>query len=178
MKKYIYKFLQIILTPKQYAKFVGVTIGENCIISTKHFGSEPFLITLGNGVHITKGVQFVNHDGGVHVFRKQVSSFDVFGKIVINDGTYIGNNVLILPGVYIGKDCIVGANTVVTKSIPDNCVVAGNPCRYISSTSAYYEKIIIKNAETKGLVDNDRKEKILNLPEMKFIKKVEMKCDL
>lgn len=176
MKKYIYKILQIVLNSRQYAKFIGVKIGEDCIISTKQFGSEPFLITLGNRVHVTKGVQFVNHDGGVHVFRKHVSNFDVFGKIVINDGTYIGNNVLILPGVKIGKNCIVGANSVVTKSIPDNCVVAGNPCRYISSTSEYFEKMIIKNAETKGLVDNDRKEKILNLPDVKFINKVEIKC--
>ncbi len=177
MKRIIAVIIKKMLSSHCYAQSIGVSIGENCIISTKSFGSEPFLISLGNNVHITKGVQFVNHDGGVHVFRHKIKEFDVFGKITIGDNTYIGNNAIILPGVSIGKDCVIGANSVVTKSIPDQCVVAGNPARFISSTDEYYQKILHKNAETKGLTGEIRKQKILELPIEKLIIKKVIRCD-
>ncbi|WP_236673095.1 acyltransferase [Flavobacterium tagetis] len=48
------------------------------------------------------------------------------GTVVIGDGTWIGENVCII-GVKIGKNCVIGANSVVTKDIPDYCVVVGSP---------------------------------------------------
>lgn len=175
MKRYVIKIanyiLRHVLSAKSYAKYSGLSMGRNCIISSKSIGSEPFLITLGNNVHITKGVQFVNHDGGVHVFRGKYRDLDVFGKIIVGDNTYIGNNVIILPGVTIGADCVIGANSVVTKSIEARSVIAGNPARYICSLDTYLGKILNKNASTKGLSGTVRKNKILGLPEHKLIKK-------
>ena len=49
----------------------------------------------------------------------------------IKDGAWIGGGAIILPGVTIGKNSIIGAGSVVNRSIPDNCVAAGNPCRVI-----------------------------------------------
>lgn len=46
----------------------------------------------------------------------------------IDDDTWIGGNVTILPGVYIGKNVVIGAGSVVTKDIPDHVIAAGNPC--------------------------------------------------
>lgn len=51
--------------------------------------------------------------------------------VEIKDGAWIGGGVIILPGVTIGKNSIIGAGSVVTRSIPDNCVAVGNPCRPI-----------------------------------------------
>lgn len=45
-----------------------------------------------------------------------------------------------MPGCHIGKNCIIGTGSVVTKDIPDNCVVAGNPARVISSLSEFYNR--------------------------------------
>jgi len=70
-----------------YARKVGVEFGKGCVLSTRYWGSEPYLIEIGDHVHITSGVSFITHDGGVWVFREKVPDFDVFGKIVI------GNNV-------------------------------------------------------------------------------------
>lgn len=163
------------MSPEQYAKKIGVSIGENCRISSYQWGSEPYLISIGNHVHITSNVQFITHDGGVWVFREEIPNFDVFGKIYINDNTYIGNNCLILPGVTIGKNCVVGANSVITKSIKDNSVVAGVPAKYIMSTQEYKEKMIPKNAQTKRInFTKDKKELILNLPESLLLTKKEM----
>ena len=58
----------------------------------------------------------------------------LFSKpVVIEDNVWLGEGVVVLSGVTIGENCIVGANTVVTKSIPKNSVVAGNPARIIKS---------------------------------------------
>lgn len=58
--------------------------------------------------------------------KKGIDWLDKIEKIVIGDNVYVGNNAMILPGVTIGPNCIVGG-TVVTKNIPSNSVVAGNP---------------------------------------------------
>lgn len=57
--------------PVKEARKQGVTIGEGCIILCSNpFGSEPYLISIGNHVRMSRGVQFITHDGGVWVIRE------------------------------------------------------------------------------------------------------------
>ena len=59
---------------------------------------------------------------------------NMFTSILIsiaNDGAWIGGGAIILPGVTIWKNSVIGAGSIVTHSIPDNCVAVGNPCRVI-----------------------------------------------
>lgn len=51
--------------------------------------------------------------------------------ITIEDNVWIGGGAILLPGVTIGKNSVIGAGSVVTRSIPENCVTVGNPCRVI-----------------------------------------------
>lgn len=51
--------------------------------------------------------------------------------IIIEDGVFIGANVVVKKGVTIGKNSVIGMNSVVTKSIPANCVAVGIPCKVI-----------------------------------------------
>lgn len=53
--------------------------------------------------------------------------------ITIEDNVWIGGGAILLPGVTIGKNSVIGAGSVVTHSIPENCVAVGNPCRVIRS---------------------------------------------
>lgn len=53
----------------------------------------------------------------------------------IEDGVWIGGGAILLPGVTIGKNTVIGAGSVVTRSIPANCVAVGNPCRVIKEMS-------------------------------------------
>ena len=93
------------------------------------------------------------------MFRDHYPDLDVFGKIKIGDHSFIGYYALIMPGVQIGERCVVGAGSVVTKSVPDNSVVAGNPARLLGSTDTYLEKLLAHNAKTHG---DSQKSAILN----------------
>lgn len=62
--------------------------------------------------------------------EKGTTFFRTFAKpVTIEDGVWIGGGTIILPGVTIGKNSVIGAGSVVTRSIPENCVAYGNPCR-------------------------------------------------
>lgn len=85
----------------------GGVMGSGCeIFPDVFFGSEPYLITLGNNVRLTYGVKFATHDGGLWTLRQcypSMKDMDSFGKISIGDNTNIGWNAIILPGVYFVK---------------------------------------------------------------------------
>ncbi|MBK5462548.1 acyltransferase [Peribacillus sp. TH27] len=150
-------------SPIHYARRIGVKIGENCrILSLKPntFGSEPYLIQIGDHVTITSGVRFVTHDGGVWVFRGENPEIDVFGKIIIGNNVFIGINSIIMPGVEVGNNVVIGAGSVVTKSIPSNTVIGGVPARFICTLDDYEHKVMKKASFIKSK-SKDTKKKIL-----------------
>ncbi|CAI3397929.1 acyltransferase [Enterococcus cecorum] len=151
----------------QYLKKKGTKIGENCeIYGSANFGSEPYLIELGNHVRINAGVQLITHDGGVWVLRenekiKQSELIDLFGKITIGNNVHIGTNAIIMPNVTIGDNCIIGCGSIVTKSIPANSVVVGVPGKVIESINEYYNKNYYKFDYTKKLSPEEKKKYLL-----------------
>jgi acetyltransferase-like isoleucine patch superfamily enzyme len=157
-----------IIPVKFYAKLIGVRIGRDCNIQHVNFSSEPYLIKIGNHVQITSGTRFFTHSGG-WVLREKYPDWDVFGKIIIGNNVYIGNSCLIMPGVTIGNNVIVGAGSVITKSLPDNVVVAGNPAKIISDIDTFEKKNLRFNAKT-GTLKN-KKRILLNLNSSFFIKR-------
>lgn len=159
------------MSAEQYARSVGVKFGKNCEIFTRSFGSEPYLIEIGDHVRILERVSFITHDGGVWMFRKEIPNFDVFGRIKVGSNTIIFNNALILPGVVIGNNCIIGPRSIVTKSIPDNSVVAGSPASYICSIEQYKERMLKLNAKTKLMKARDKKKAVLSLKDDNLIHK-------
>lgn len=142
-KNYIHRRIKIQMDPVGYARSLGVKIGENVhfyAMTTGMFGSEPWLITIGNNVHITSECQFVNHDGSSLILRGQVPDLELTFPIEIGNDVYIGMRTIILPGVKIGNRCIIGAGSIVNKSIPDNSVAAGVPARVLKTTDQYLEQ--------------------------------------
>lgn len=135
------KYLQL-FKPVQYARKMGVHFGRNLkIYGTMHYGSEPWIISIGNNVYLTNNICFITHDGGTLLFRDRVPDLEITKPITIGDNVYIGVNVTIMPGVTIGNNVVVGACSVITKDVPDNCVVAGNPARVIRDIDSYFEKL-------------------------------------
>jgi acetyltransferase-like isoleucine patch superfamily enzyme len=115
------------------ARYLGVKVGEGCRIYPTSFGGEPWLISIGDRVTVTAGVQFITHDGSTWLLRDNKGRRHRYGAIEIGNDVFIGGNSIILPGVKIGNRVIVGAGSVVNRSIPDNCVVAGVPARFIGT---------------------------------------------
>lgn len=163
-------YWNVIATCEKQARHMGVKIGKNCIIETRNWSSEPYLVTIGNNVAITRGVSIHTHGGG-RTIRQQHPDFDIFGKVVIEDWAYIGAFSQIMPGVTIGEGALVAAGSVVTKSVAPHTVVGGNPAKYICTTEEYYERNKQFDLKTKGLNYQDKKKLLLSLPDDKFVKK-------
>lgn len=159
--KHVGRWLACKISPVEYARKIGVEIGDDCRIlgmEAGTFGSEPFLVKIGSHVTITSGVRFVTHDGGVWVFRHEYPDIEVFGKIEVGSNTFIGINTIILPGVRIGNDCIIGAGSIVSKDIPDGSVAAGVPARVVSSIEDYKQKVLQKATYIRSYMPERKKE--------------------
>lgn len=170
IKKIINYYKRNFWKPEKYARSIGVKIGKNCLISTKCFPSEPYLISIGSYCRIAKNVSFFTH-GGLWSQRKKYNGLDYFGKICIGDYTYVGEGALIMPGVTIGNDVIVGAGSVVTKSIPDGKIAAGNPARIVGDTKDFVEKIKKYNVNSKEMTFEQKKNYLLSLSDDFFLNK-------
>lgn len=155
---------------EKYARHIGVKIGKDCLISTRNFSSEPYLIEIGDNVRIASDVKFFTH-GGLWSQRKKYKNLDYFGKIKVGNYTYIGEGAKIMPGVILGNDVIVGAGSIVTKSVPDGKIVAGNPARIVGETIDFVERIKKISIPTYGLNREEKRKYLLSLPDDKFIKK-------
>lgn len=153
---------------EKFARHSGVKIGKDCNIQTRAFGTEPYLIEIGNHVQITDGVKFLTHGAG-WILRNEMPNFDSFGRITIGSNVYIGNNSLLLQGVSIGNDVIVGAGSVVTKSVPEGWIVAGNPATKVGEAADFAARMRKHNFETKQ--SKNKKNDILAAPDSLFITK-------
>lgn len=93
----------------------------------------------------------------------------------MGDYVYVGQNSLIMPGVTIGNRVIIAADSIVTKSVPSNVVVGGNPASIICQTQEFIDKNLRYNIDTKHLPPEEKRKLILSLEDSSFIKKEELK---
>ena len=122
-----------------HLKRCGMTIGENCEIYSDNVETkESYLVTIGNNVVISDNVEFSTHDASAAHYLDNV--LDIYGRITIGN-MFIDMGSIILPGVTIADNCIIGAGSVVTKSfLKLGGVIAGNPARRICSVAELKEK--------------------------------------
>lgn len=128
--------------PVKYFRKIGVKIGKNVHFygaNPTMFSSEPWLVTLGDNVHISDNVLFLTHDNGTLLFPEK--RFVICGNIKVGNNVAIGTRTIVMPGTTIGNNIIIGCGSIVTKDIPDNSVVAGVPAKVISTIDKYEEKI-------------------------------------
>ena len=113
-----------------------IIIGDNVVFNSDcHIGCINRVI-IGNNVMMASRIYISDH------FHGNISNEDTNyppakrklytkGEVIINDNVWVGEGVCIMPGVHIGTNAIIGANSVVTKDVPDNAVVAGIPAKIL-----------------------------------------------
>lgn len=136
--------------PIAYARRIGVKVGADCRLIQCEYGTEPYLISLGDRVSATS-VRFETHDGGVWCMRDKHPKLDRVKPIRVGNNVYLGYRAMVMPGVTIGDGSIVGAYSIVTKDVPPNTVVAGVPARVIKSVAEYAAAALADGDLTKDM---------------------------
>lgn len=153
------------ISANKVASILDVKFGSNCLFRTKKFGSEPYLIKVGNNFKTAGNVQFVTHDGAVHVVRnlyEKYNDIDLIAPIIAGDNIFIGYGTVILPGTVMGNNVIVGAGSIVKGELKSNSVYAGVPVKYICSIEDYIHRNKSSFVHIKGLDRETKKEYIKN----------------
>jgi len=106
-------------------------IGDDAAIETPCTISLSAPVRIGRRVHFGQEVMVLSGTHHIGGMEQRCGAYD-FQPVTIGDGTWVGSRALILPGVSIGDGCVVAAGAIVTRSMPPNCMVGGNPARVIS----------------------------------------------
>lgn len=156
----------------------GAVIGKDCNICDHVFIEND--VRLGDRVTIKSGVQLwdgVRLEDDVFVGPNATFTNDPFprskkypaefSETVVQKGASIGANATILPGVTIGQNAMVGAGSVVTKDVPPNSIVVGNPARIVSYVTGNREiRVPVPPSDTGGVDLPMPGVKLMQLPEV------------
>ncbi len=107
-----------------------ITIGARCFANYGLMALDVAPITIGDDVQIGPNVQLLTPTHPLEAGPRR-DKWEAAAPIVIGDNVWLGGGVIVLPGVTIGANSVVGAGAVVTRSLPPNVVAVGNPARVI-----------------------------------------------
>ncbi len=124
-------YMEDVFTPE-------IIIGNNVSIGEDYHITAINKIVIGDNVLMGKKITITDNSHGkaeIESLKKAPSKRALYSKgpVIIEDGVWIGEKVTLLPGITIGKNSIIGANAVVTKSMPPNTVIGGNPAKVIKT---------------------------------------------
>lgn len=117
-------------------KLNGIKIGKNVFIGMDCMldSSFPELITIEDNVTISFRVMIICHDDAKGLNKTTSDRLDMtVSRILLKKGCYIGAGAIILPGITVGENSVIGAGSVVNKDIADNSVAVGAPAKVIKT---------------------------------------------
>ena len=124
----------------------NIEVGEDFYANYNFMVLDVGKVTIGDNVMIAPNVSIYTAGHPVHPESRN-SGYEYGIPVSIGNNVWIGGNVVILPGVSIGDNVVIGAGSVVTKSIPDNVIAAGNPCRIIREITESDRRFYYKDRE-------------------------------
>jgi len=134
---------------KKLLNFLGINtehkikykIGRKKLHNSRIDTLIPQVLEIGENFVSAPGSIILTHDASLYIHTDKYRA----EKVKIGDNVFLGANAIVLPGVSIGNGAIIGAGAIVTKNVPDNVVVAGNPAHFICTVDEYIEKCQRKN---------------------------------
>lgn len=108
----------------------NTTLGDNCFLNVNCKLMDSGKITIGNNVFIAPNVCIITEEHAMDV-KQRLEGLEYTHPVTIGDNVWICTGAIVLPGVTIGANSVIGAGSVVTKDIPPNSLAVGNPCKVI-----------------------------------------------
>lgn len=110
----------------------NISIGDNFYANHGLIILDAAKVEIGDNVFIAPNCNIYTASHPIDIIQRN-EGLEYANSVKIGNNVWIGGNVTILPGVTIGDNCTIGAGSIVTKSIPENSVAYGNPCKVIKS---------------------------------------------
>lgn len=135
------------INPPFYCDYgTHIEVGKNFFANYNCTIIDVAKVKIGNNCQFAPNVSIYTAGHPIHpVSRNSLYEYGI--SVTIGDNVWIGGNTVILPGVHIGSNTVIGAGSVVTKDIPDWVVAAGNPCRVIKQITEEDKKYYYKDRE-------------------------------
>lgn len=108
----------------------NIKVGKNVFINFGCTFMDRGGITIGDNAFIAPGVMLITENHGIMPEKRRYLTSK---PIVLGKNVWIGAGAIVLPGVTVGDNAVIGAGSVVTKNVPKNAVVAGNPAKIIKN---------------------------------------------
>ena len=124
----------------------NIEVGENFFANYGLTILDVGKVTIGDNAQIAPNVSIYTAGHPVHPASRN-SGYEYGIPITIGNNVWLGGNTVILPGVTIGDNAVIGAGSVVTRDIPPNSIAAGNPCRVIREITEADRNYYFKNRE-------------------------------
>jgi maltose O-acetyltransferase len=119
----------VVMAPFQCDYGYNIRIGRNGFVNYNCVLLDCAPITLGDHVQIATGVQLLTATHPLDAALRRGPEYAL--PITIGDDVWIGGGAILLPGVTVGNETVIGAGSVVTRDLPPRVVAAGNPCRVL-----------------------------------------------
>jgi maltose O-acetyltransferase len=108
----------------------NVSVGDRTFVNYGAVLLDPAPIAIGHDVQIATNVQLITATHPVDPEERR-ARWELASPVTVEDGAWLGAGAIVLPGVTVGREAVVGAGAVVTRDVPPRTVVAGNPARVL-----------------------------------------------
>lgn len=145
VKKLLGKSENAFINPPFYCDYGShIEVGKNFFANYNCTIIDVAKVTIGDNCQMAPNVSIYTAGHPLHpVSRNSLYEYGI--SVTIGDNVWIGGNTVILPGVHIGSNTVIGAGSVVTKDIPDWAVAVGNPCRVVRKITEEDKKYYFKD---------------------------------
>lgn len=134
-----------VINPPFYCDYGShIEVGKNFFANYNCTIVDVAKVRIGDNCQMAPNVAIYTAGHPIHPVSRN-SSYEYGIEVTIGDNVWIGGSTVIVPGVHIGSNTVIGAGSVVTKDIPDWVVAAGNPCRVIRKITDEDKKFYFKD---------------------------------